>query len=263
MSSFEKASRAFDTNFEIDDYFDSLSAEQTKNRLLELTTEKSTAPVFLLGEPGSGKTYMLHLLKERFADEKAVIFCSEPFATPEHLVRFLLHSIGEAEEAPLFALKEKAIALFSQKPHLILIDEAQVFDETIFEFIRILSDSGAFSFVIAMHEEEGRQILGKKHFASREHHRLFLGSIDRDELDKYIRFQLNRHEVEEIAAQFTNKRLKRIYTLTNGNFRMTKRYLKTLFGLMDYAHKKGLKSHTSLNTCLLNMTALDLGLIHE
>jgi len=48
-----------------------------------------------------------------------------------------------------------------------------------------------------------------------------------------------------------------------GNFRTIKKFLYTLMKLLDYAQKKNLSKYRTLNSCLLTMAALDIGLIND
>lgn len=143
------------------------------------------------------------------------------------------------------------------------IDEAQLLNEEQFELIRILSDTKVFQFVLSMHKEEGKIILEKKHFKSRTKVIIEYGSLEPNEILRYIQSLLIEHAHGEIAALFTQSHAKEIAIFTKGNFRTIKKFLYVLMKLLGYAKKNGLQKYQAVNSCLLTMAALDLGLIHD
>ncbi len=263
MSSFEEAANIFETTFSRDDYFDSMSAEFAQNALEHIIEENRVGMLFLLGNPGVGKTYMLHRLKERFTSKRRIIMAEEPFDTPEALLHFLLSKSMQEERRALqlSELKERAMTLYGATPHLIMIDEAQLLGESVLEYIRILNDSNQFRFVLSMHQNEGEAILKKPHFASREHRVVILGVLKSDEIKNYVESQLLRHQLGDIGNLFMDKQLQAIAHYTQGNFRMVKQMLKRIFMLMDYAKKHAYDAYVTPNRCVVTMAAIDLGCI--
>ncbi|RUM61934.1 MAG: hypothetical protein DSZ03_07640, partial [Sulfurimonas sp.] len=195
MSSFHDASALFDTTFDTQEYFESMSAEFAKNSLMQSIESRQTPLLFLLGAPGVGKTYLLHLIKQYFA-HKRTLFTADPFRTPEAFLHFLLQEQPCHRSASLTELKDAALSLFKEQPdHLIIVDEAQLLDESILEFIRLLSDTGSFNFLLSMHHDEGMRIVKKRHFASRNHRVITLGILQSHEIQKYIEAQLLAHSL--------------------------------------------------------------------
>ena len=90
MSNFLKASEVFNTTFDTKQYFESINAEYTKNSLIKAVEAGNIPLLFLLGEPGVGKTYMINVLKASFPTNKKILYSSEPFLTPESFLSFLL-----------------------------------------------------------------------------------------------------------------------------------------------------------------------------
>ena len=90
MNSFAKASKVFSNSFDLSEYFESISASYVKNLLIRTIDANNIPLIFLLGESGVGKTYMLNIIKENYIFKKRVLFSSEPFSTPESLLYFLL-----------------------------------------------------------------------------------------------------------------------------------------------------------------------------
>ncbi|WP_201352412.1 ATP-binding protein [Hydrogenimonas urashimensis] len=264
MNDFQKASRLFEDRVDRDDYFEAASSELSKMTLLGLINESERKPVFLLGDPGVGKTKMLHTIKNALwesGDDRIVIHLNEPFSDPVSFLRHLLKASGVDERGEPEELKKRAADHFREHEHLIMIDEAQLMDESSFEFLRILSDTKAFRLLLSMHKEEGEAILEKPHFKSRSHRVVEIGRLDAVEVGEYLTTTLLKEGLGEIATMIDKKSAKRIHRYSAGNFRHVKRMAQVLFELMGYAKSNGMKRYRTLNRCLLDMAAIDLGLI--
>ena len=189
MSDYSKAIEIFDTSFDTDIYFESIASEYTKGSLLRSIEAKNIPLIFLLGEPGVGKTYMLSVLQSCFTKEKKVLFSSESFSTQESFLHFLLENKVNDKNETITELKNKVIQKFIDTDNIIILDEAQLIDTMVFELIRILSDTKQFTFLLSMHEDEGKAIVNKKHFTSRNHRVILLDHLTKNELNKYILLQ--------------------------------------------------------------------------
>jgi len=260
MSSFDKASRLFDTTFDTKEYFESMSAEFTKNSLIKSIQTDETPLLFLLGEPGVVKTYMLHLLQHSFPSKK-FITSTEPFSTPESFLHFLLQNVEYDRAMNLTELKMVASEHFKDQDHLIVVDEAQLLSESVLEFIRILSDTTHFKFLLSMHKEDGELIVKKPHFASRNHRVITLGILKPLEIQHYIEAQLLTHELGNLSELFQKPQIKHLSTFSQGNFRVVKQLLKHTFSIMDYAKTNGHNKYVTPTSCVITMAAIDLGVV--
>ncbi len=262
MSIFKKASVVFDTSADVQEYFESISCAYIKNSLIKVIDEKKTSLLFLLGDSGVGKTYMLNIIKNEFVEERNILFCSEPFFTPESFFHFLLQGYSNNTALSLTELRDKTVRLFKAQNNLIIIDEAQVLDEKIFELIRVLSDTGYFNFLISMHKDEGEVLLKKQHFFTRNHFVIILETLKKNEVGIYINNQLLMHGLGAIGDLFKRKQINLIMKLSKGNFRLIKQILKHAFLIMDYAKDNNHKRYTTPTTCVITMAAIDLGIIN-
>jgi len=147
----------FRDKIDINDFFSYINFEIVKE---ELIASKSNI-VFLLGKPGSGKSYMLTLLKYKYPQK--YILQREPFLTKEEFLT--LHK----------DLNNK----------IILVDEAQLLSNEMIEFLRLLSDSGN-QVILGMHEKEGEAIASLPQFASRYTQKVFMKPLSFDEFEKYV-----------------------------------------------------------------------------
>jgi len=243
-------------------YFEVRTAYQALSSLKNTLKEKSGKMIFLLGNPGSGKTYLLnHLLHKEELEHTPVLF-ETPVSSPKSfLLRLIKHVGAEASSEEIEVLKEQVEGLYSGKKILIMLDEAQLLNDETLEFIRILCDSRKFWIVCAMHEEEGREILGRSHFKSRPHRLIELGQLSAKEIEMFVNTQLilsnDKHVID-----FHQKHAKKIYNLSQGNFRYLKKLIYTEFTLLHEAQELGMKKFEEPSKCLLNMAAIDIGLIN-
>jgi len=259
MSNYLKASKLFNTTFDTNQYFESLNAEYTKNSLIKAIESGSVPLLFLLGEPGVGKTYMINILKASCLPTKKVLYSSEPFLTPESFLYFLLED--SVANVNVSELKSMAVSKYKDIDNLIIIDEAQLLDDKVLEYIRILADTKHFNFLLSMHKVDGEKIVKKKHFLSRDHRVVTLGVLQENEIKRYIESQLLRNGIGDISEMFKKKQIKILSKFSNGNFRMLKQLLKHTFSIMDYAKTHGNSKYVVPNECVLTMAAIDLGIL--
>ena len=183
---------------------------------------------FLIGVPGSGKSFLL-----------AHIYPTTP----------ILASTLTKEDIDKNLHKE-----------LIIIDEAQMLDNSLIEYIRTLTDTKKYNFLLSMHLKEAKEILEKDHFKSRSIDVIELKPITKQEMTQYINVKLLKNNANHI---FSKKEFDIIYKYTKGNFRYIKKFVKTLFELLDFAISNNIQKHSKINNCLITMTAIKLGLENE
>lgn len=243
-------------------YFEVRSAYQALSDVKKLLKNSKGQMIFLLGQPGSGKSFLLHhLLKDEELEHRPVLF-ETPLSSPK---AFFIRLIKHMRQVPLSddveGLKEQAEVLYADKKTLIMLDEAQLINEETLEFVRILSDSRLFWIVCAMHEEEGKDILSKSHFKSRPHKVIELGRLSATESNLFINTQLTFANDKHIL-DFHQRQAKKIYKLSRGNFRYLKKLIFTEFSLLHEAQEMGLKKFQEPSKPLLTMAAIDIGLIN-
>ena len=184
---------------------------------------------FLIGKPGSGKSFLInHVFKD------AVI----------------LKASLTKEELDAHLTKDK----------LIVIDEAQLLYTMLLEEIRILADSKQYTFLLSMHLEDAKEILEKEHFKSRDIDIIELKLLTKEEMIRYIDVKFLKHNITHIL---TKRQFDKVYKYTNGNFRYIKKFMKVLFELLQFAETHHISRHYDINDCLITMTAIKLGLENE
>ena len=175
MSKWLEAAYRFEENSHEGDFFEAQSASYAARRIKEILSSSFPQMIFLLGEPGSGKSFLLNHLKDVLQSQRECILIENPFLTPIELLKRLLSYYGiKSDSTDVEALRLEITDLYKGTNHLIMLDEAQLMAPEVREFIRILSDSKVFWFLIAMHKREGEEMLSSQNFHSRPHHFVYL-----------------------------------------------------------------------------------------
>ncbi|EAK7026898.1 ATP-binding protein [Campylobacter jejuni] len=182
--------------------------------------ESQKAFIFLWGKSGSGKSVLL----QRLAKKYNVDFINENFKDQSFL-------------------KEKIEFLISQGQSLIILDEVGMYDYAMLESIRIYSDS--ISFVLSSHKK--LNILKKEHFKSRLSACFKLKNISLLELDDYIELKF--------GMNFSNKCLKFLQKISQGNLRYIDKTLKSFYEINSFFDKNKSQEY------ILKLSALENGLL--
>ncbi len=217
---------------DIKDYFSYLYFEIVKEEIL---SSKSNI-IFILGDPGSGKSFLFNYLKSKYPND--FILLKEPFFSKEEFLERI-------------NLKEDEIV--NKK---ILVDEAQLIPENVMEFLRILSDKGN-QIIFGMHKKEGEAIVKLPQFASRYTQKVYMNTLNLGEFENYVVKKFAKHSKFDLIEK---KILKKVYKFTKGNFRLSKKFIFTSLRLLDFSLKNNLK-YKKIDNCIVEMSAIELGLL--
>ena len=265
MKNFEIAKSVFKDSIDTSFYFDSTSAELIRKTLIESLKEKKHDVLFLLGEPGVGKTHTLLMIHHSafFASES--IFIDNPCFEWKELFLKLYELKGlPFDETETQAVHEAFLyELYAKSKCTIFIDEAQLLNERQYDVIARLLHLKAFQCVFALHKEDEKKVLLQPLWKSFVTKSLVYGALHEKELHRYLQAQLMAHSQGEIALMFSVRDTKKIARYAKGNFRTVKKFFYALFKLLDFAQKNEKPNYTTINRCVLTMTALDIGLIRD
>jgi len=265
MLEYQKAKQLFLSNdIETSQHFNSLAFEYSKTELVSALEQKENPMIFLLGDPGCGKSYLLRYIQENQKSIKIAKYFTYPFFDEKEFLEILLSLAGPNVkkneyniEKILFHLKRE----FGELEYIIVIDEAQHLTEELVELIRILSDQKVFQFVLAMHKKEGEYILNKPQYKTRNPKKIMVEYLNNDEVLRYIQDTLLNHNLSKIASEFKGSYIKSIRKYTNKNFRAIKKILVTLFDIIIEAKKRDLTRYSSINKHTITMAAIDTGML--
>ncbi len=264
MSQWLDAADRFEERRDTLDYFEgqsALSAIEKINYLLKSTFRQL---IFLLGEPGSGKSFLLHHLKAQWDNELDILLIETPFLTPLDLLKKLLAHKGiECHGDDIEKFRLEATTLYRDTNHIIMLDEAQLLSSEMKEFVRILSDSKAFWFLLAMHQSEGKSILRSPHFKSRPHHIIELKPLGIMECKNYVDRELLRIGFPQVSNELNLKLITKVHKYCHGNFRNFKKILYHMFHLLHYTNSNNRTKFLRPSSCMVTMAAMSAELLHD
>jgi len=204
--------------------------------------EKPLKIILLYGYPGSGKTAMLHRLCSNVNRENGtVLYYSTPtFMRTEELIRiFKANSRKRLPAEPtFFELMELFGSTFAKDAFLVALDEAQLYEEKEMEYIRLLSDTKIFKFVVALHRIDEEHLIAKAHFQSRIWESIELNPLTVDELRFFIERKLLSKNLNQTLSMFSKKSHKLIHGFTQGNIRESMKFMYKLFDFYEFLEKE-------------------------
>jgi len=265
MDKYHEAKKLFLSN-EIEEsiHFNSLAFEHSKSELVDALTKKENPMVFLLGDPGCGKSYLLKYIEQNEKHIKIAKYFTYPFFEEKEFLEILLSLVGPNTKRNeynidkiLFYLKRE----FGELEYVIFIDEAQHLTEELVELIRILSDQRVFQFVLAMHKKEGEYVLSKPQYQTRNPKKIVVNYLNSDEVLRYIQEILLSKNLSSVASEFKKSYVHMVRDFTNKNFRAIKKLLGALFEILEEAQKRDLKKYSFVNKHTISMAAIDTGML--
>ncbi len=269
MVDYRVAAALFSDRVEKEYWFETEALREARRQLDALNEERSCEPIFLLGAPGTGKSSLLAALNESMQTKGyRVVFFSEPFFSQKDFFIRILDEVGVHGIENIHKLREAALAHYENIDHLVIIDEAQLASMEILEFLRTLSDTGKIRILFAMHLREGEALLRRPHFRARRHRCITLQPLDRKDTERFIVDRLQYANLKDASRLFDKKTAKFIHLYSKGNFRLIKRMAEKILLLLDevettgYRPLKPKRRKEGASRCLIDMAALDLGLLH-
>jgi len=243
------------------------SVKDAYKKLLN-AVEKPLKIILLYGYPGSGKTAMLHRLCSNIKrDSGKVLYYPTPtFMRTEELIRiFKANSRKRIPDEPtFFELMELFGATFPKDTFLIALDEAQLYEEKEMEYIRLLSDTKIFKFVVALHRIDEEHLIAKAHFQSRIWESIELNPLSVDELRFFIERKLLSKDLGQTLSMFTKKNHQLIHRFTQGNIRESMKFMYKLFDFYEFLEKEKPSelNYKEFKTKHIEMVAIDGGYIN-
>ena len=92
MRDYTGAKELFKDIIDIKYYFDSIGAEITRYKVENAIEERNAPLIFLIGDPGVGKSYILRLISKELEKKSRSIFIDHPFFDKRDLLKILYES---------------------------------------------------------------------------------------------------------------------------------------------------------------------------
>jgi len=265
MNQFADAKTLFTDDFDMSGYLNSFTFEAAKTELIQALNSSDSPVIFLLGDPGVGKSFLLRFIQESMTRIKIIKSFPSPHFDERELLEILLQTTGESvvhRSLSIHELLENLKKHYKNLEHVVFIDEAQLLTEKQLEFIRVIGDMRLFKFVLSMHKNEGNFVLAKPHFKSRNAKAITLEHLSRQELQHYIQNRLLSHNLSDVASAIGEKEVKFIHKHAKANFRASKKLLKSLFEIIEIARRGKIQQYSNIADNTLTMAAIDAGVIH-
>ena len=230
---------------------------------LKDSIKKPLKMILLFGKPGTGKSMFLMKLYNDLSQSQRIYLYPTPIIDESEFLKTLAKDIfntkynGELNFTQFMKIVE---ASQQDEVPVVLLDEAQLYSEALMEKIRLLSDSRTIKFVITLHKTEKEDLIAKEHFQTRIWETIELENASSAELKIYIQKKLMKANCFDTANMFHKKAVKKIYSLTHGNYRDTNKLLYTLFDI--YATYEKNNQLFDLNTQQIPIKLIEMSAIH-
>ncbi len=264
--SFEEAKSVFLDVVDADEYIQLDRVAVIYNTLKD-SIKKPLKMILLYGKPGTGKSMMLNKLYRDLYEKQKVILYHTPIIDENEFFRSLARDVYDHKidgEINFTRFNELSSTYNFEITPLVLLDEAQLYESSLMEKIRLISDARKIKFVITLHKTEREDLIAKEHFQTRIWESQELYNATTAELKIYIQKKLMRSNGFDVANMFQEKNIKLIHTLTSGNYRQVNKLLFILFSIYAwYEENQPTKiNYTHVSTKIIEMAAIQTGMIN-
>jgi len=238
-------------------------------KVLESGLEKPLKMLLVFGKPGTGKSMLLNKLYHNLKESREIHYFDAPILSEKEFLRRLFESISSQTIPHNMKVNFDALLRYCQnlkgkREIVFLLDECQLYNESLMEKIRLLSDTRVIKFVITLHKTDNEEVIAKAHFKTRIWEVIEMTNASVHDLELYITKKMVKNGFIEISNMLRKKDFKYIHANTGGNFRETNKYLYTIFDIYEYydevePHKLSTKRFSKK---ILEMAALRLGYIN-
>ncbi len=258
---FENSKNVFLDTVNPKDYIQ-LDRVSTIYQSLKNSVKKPLKMILLYGKPGTGKSMFLSKLYDDLSVTQKIYLYKTPILDESEFYKLLAQDIfeikynGELNFTQFMKIVEK---FQMDEVPLVLLDEAQLYSNSLMERIRLLSDTRTMKFVITLHKTEKEDLIAKEHFKTRIWESIELENASNTEIKIYIQKKLMKANCFDTANMFQNKSINLIHKLTRGNYRDTNKLLYTMFDIYSIYNENA--SH-KINKNIISNKIVEMAAIH-
>ena len=234
---------------------------------LKEAIQKPLKMILVFGKPGTGKSMMLNKLYKELSPKQKVVFVQTPIIDEVEFFKVLAYEIfrfNTPEQLNFTQFMELANHFIVETTPIVILDEAQLYSESLMEKIRLISDSRKVKFIFALHKTEKEDLIAKEHFQTRIWESQELQNATASELTLYIQKKLLRSNFFDLANMFSDKSVKHIHKFTQGNYRDTNKLLYGLFEICSWyeSNNPSKIQQTAISKKHIEMAAIHTGFIN-
>jgi Cdc6-like AAA superfamily ATPase len=236
--------------------------------------QKPLKMILIYGKPGTGKSMFLSKLHDELKHTQKIYMYLTPILDESEFVKILAQDLLDIPSSSALNFTQFMRELESAKKEnensendnvpIILLDEVQLYSDSLMEKIRLLSDTRAVKFVLALHKTQGEDLLAKEHFQTRIWESIELENASVNELNIYITKKLLQYGYLYTFSMFDVSVIENIHSITHGNYRDTNKLLYSVFDIYDYYSKKNPEkiSTNKISKDIIEMAAIHTGLLN-
>ncbi|MCF6330203.1 MAG: ATP-binding protein [Sulfurimonas sp.] len=234
---------------------------------LKASVKKPLKMILLYGKPGTGKSMFLSKLHHDLSKTEKIHYYMTPILDESEFYKSIAHDLYDVDSENELNFTQMIKILKNKNSDeipLVLLDEAQLYSDSLMEKIRLLSDTRKIKFIIALHKTQKEDLIAKEHFKTRIWESIELSNASIVELKIYIQKKLMKANCFDSANMITNSSIKLIHKLTDGNYRDTNKLLNTVFEIYSYYYNNSPDkiSTNKLSNKIIEMSAIHTGLIN-
>ena len=262
---FEVSKNIFLDTVNADDYIE-LDRVSIFYKTLTDAVSKPLKMILLFGKPGTGKSMFLTKLYKDLSINKKIYLYKTPILDESEFYKRLAQDLlsveynGELNFTQFIKIIDNSS---SNEVPIVLLDEAQLYSNSLMEKIRLLSDTRKIKFVITLHKTDREDLIAKEHFQTRIWEVIELKNSSISELKFYIQKKLLKENSFDTANMFQEKTVNIIYKLTKGNYRDTNKLLYNIFDIYSWYNENNPRkiNKNQISTKIIEMAAIHTGLI--
>ena len=233
---------------------------------LKEAIKKPLKMILVFGKPGTGKSMMLNKLYKELSPKQKMVYIQTPIIDESEFFKVLAYEIfrfNTPKSLNFTQFMEISNHYEMEVTPIVILDEAQLYSESIMEKIRLISDSRKVKFIFALHKTEKEDLIAKEHFQTRIWESQELQNSTPSELTTYIQKRLLRANFFDVANMFNEKSVKHIHQFTDGNYRDTNKLLYALFEICSWYEENQPKKvqFESIPTKIIEMAAIYTGFL--
>ncbi|MGZ5501146.1 MAG: AAA family ATPase, partial [Nitrososphaeraceae archaeon] len=220
-----------------------------------------------IGNSGVGKSMILKNIQKKLRHQKDIHYIETPPLSENDFLSTLFYILTDESTTHDNKVSFNGIIKYcnnlkGKREIIVLLDEAQMYSDNIFEQIRLISDTKVIKFVIVLHNINEKSILSESHFKTRIWPKIELGNVSKQEMTAYIDLKLFNANILNVVSYIGDREFKLIHKYISGNYRECNKLMFSIFELCEINANNSISQDLSniFSRKIIELSALKLGL---